>query len=569
MTNKRRAVPGVHPYDGPAGGWGALKATAIAVRTQMDAFEAPATLLRTNQPDGFDCPGCAWPDKEHKSTFQFCENGAKAVTWEATTKRVTPAFLAANTVTSLLAKSDFELEGYGRLTHPLVYDRASDTLRPVAWEQAFARIGEILRGLQPDEVEFYTSGRASNEAAWLFQLYAREYGTNNFPDCSNMCHESTSVGLPQSIGIGKGTVSLDDFDQTELVISIGHNPGTNHPRMMGTLHELSRRGVPIIVFNPLRERALERFADPQNVMEMATRRSTPIASTYYQVRAGGDAAALKGIMKALVDADRAAPGALDHDFIAQHTQGFDAYVQDLETSTVIFAKNENVVRPIASISKLMTAVVVVDANLPMDEMLEITDDDVDGLKHTTSRLRVGTKLSRGDMLHLALMSSENRAANALGRHYPGGLPAFVAAMNAKAQSLGMTSTRFIEPTGLSSDNVSSPHDLARLLRAASQRPLIHRYSTDTEYEVEINNRTQTFRNTNLLVRKPDWDIKVSKTGYINEAGECLVMLARINGRDLAIVLLDSQGKLSRIGDAVRIRRIVQSEVALASIQSGG
>ena len=246
-----------------------------------------------------------------------------------------------------------------------------------------------------------------------------------------------------------------------------------------------------------------------------------------------------------------------------------AYVQDLETSTVIFAKNENVVRPIASISKLMTAVVVVDANLPMNEMLEITDEDVDGLKHTTSRLRVGTKLSRGDMLHLALMSSENRAANALGRHYPGGLPAFVAAMNAKAQALGMTSTRFIEPTGLSSDNVSSPHDLARLLRAASQRPLIHRYSTDTEYDVEVNNRTQTFRNTNLLVRKPDWDIKVSKTGYINEAGECLVMLARINGRDLAIVLLDSQGKLSRIGDAVRIRRIVQNEVAMASIQPGG
>ncbi|WP_313696742.1 D-alanyl-D-alanine endopeptidase [Achromobacter sp.] len=246
-----------------------------------------------------------------------------------------------------------------------------------------------------------------------------------------------------------------------------------------------------------------------------------------------------------------------------------AYVQDLETSTVIFAKNENVVRPIASISKLMTAVVVVDANLPMDEMLEITDEDVDELKHTTSRLRVGTKLSRGDMLHLALMSSENRAANALGRHYPGGLRAFVAAMNAKAQSLGMTNTRFIEPTGLSSNNVSSPHDLARLLRAASQRPLIHRYSTDTEYEVEINNRTQTFRNTNLLVRKPDWDIKVSKTGYINEAGECLVMLARINGRDLAIVLLDSQGKLSRIGDAVRIRRIVQSEVAMASIGAGG
>lgn len=239
-----------------------------------------------------------------------------------------------------------------------------------------------------------------------------------------------------------------------------------------------------------------------------------------------------------------------------------AYVQDLGSSTVLFAKNEDVVRPIASISKLMTAVVVVDANLPMNEILEVTDEDVDSIKRTTSRLKVGTRLSRGDMLHLALMSSENRAAHALGRHYPGGLDAFVAAMNAKAQSLGMTNTRFVEPTGLSSDNVSSPHDLARLLRAASQRPLIHRYSTDSEYDVEIDNRTQTFRNTNLLVRKADWDIKISKTGFINEAGECLVMLARINGRDLAIVLLDSQGKLSRIGDAVRLRRIVQSDVAM-------
>ena len=242
-----------------------------------------------------------------------------------------------------------------------------------------------------------------------------------------------------------------------------------------------------------------------------------------------------------------------------------AYVQDLETSTVLFAKNDNVVRPIASISKLMTALVVVDANQPMDQMLEITDDDVDTLKHTTSRLRVGTRLNRGDMLHLALMSSENRAAHALGRNYPGGLPAFVEAMNRKARALGMTSTHFVEPTGLSSQNVSSPRDLARLLRAASQRPLIHRYSTDDQYEVDVANRTQVFRNTNLLVRKPDWDIKVSKTGYINEAGECLVMLARINGRDVAMVLLDSQGKLSRIGDAVRLRRILQSDVAMAML----
>ncbi|WP_337014695.1 FdhF/YdeP family oxidoreductase [Leclercia sp. AS011] len=328
MSNNRRAVPGIHHYAGPAGGWGALKATAIAVRTQMDAFDAPATLLRTNQPDGFDCPGCAWPDKEHKSTFQFCENGAKAVTWEATTKRVTPAFFAEHSVSTLWAKSDFELEGYGRLTHPMKYDPQSDTFRPVEWDEAFAQIGEVLRGLAPNQVEFYTSGRASNEAAFLYQLFARELGTNNFPDCSNMCHQATSVGLPRSIGIGKGTVSLEDFDHTELVISIGHNPGTNHPRMMGTLHELARRGVPIIVFNPLRETALERFADPQNVREMATYSATDIASTYYQVKAGGDAAALKGIAKHLLVLD-----ALDHDFIASQTQGFAAFAADIAATS--------------------------------------------------------------------------------------------------------------------------------------------------------------------------------------------------------------------------------------------
>lgn len=328
MSNNRRAVPGIRHYAGPAGGWGALKATAIAVRTQMDAFDAPATLLRTNQPDGFDCPGCAWPDKEHKSTFQFCENGAKAVTWEATTKRVTPEFFSEHTVSALWAKSDFELEGYGRLTHPMKYDPQSDTFRPVEWDEAFARIGEVLRGLAPNQVEFYTSGRASNEAAFLYQLFARELGTNNFPDCSNMCHQATSVGLPRSIGIGKGTVSLEDFDHTELVISIGHNPGTNHPRMMGTLHELARRGVPIIVFNPLRETALERFADPQSVREMATYSATNIASTYYQVKAGGDAAALKGIAKHLLVLD-----ALDHDFIATQTQGFAEFAADIAATS--------------------------------------------------------------------------------------------------------------------------------------------------------------------------------------------------------------------------------------------
>jgi molybdopterin-dependent oxidoreductase alpha subunit len=300
----------------------------------MDLTEAPILLMRTNQPTGFDCPGCAWPDKEHRSTFQFCENGAKAVTWEATSKRVPPEFFEQHTVSSLLQRSDFELESLGRLTHPMVYDAASDKYLAVEWQQAFERIGEILRTYEsPNQVEFYTSGRASNEAAYLFQLFAREFGTNNFPDCSNMCHEATSVGLPRSIGMGKGSVSLADFDETELIISMGHNPGTNHPRMMGTLHEASRRGVPILVFNPLRERALERFADPQNPIEMATYSSTPIASTYYQVRAGGDAAALKGIMKALLELEATVGGVLDHAFIAEHTEGFPAMARDLEEST--------------------------------------------------------------------------------------------------------------------------------------------------------------------------------------------------------------------------------------------
>ncbi len=328
----RREVPGVKPYDSPAGGWGALRATANAVREQMNVSRSPL-LLHTNQPDGFDCPGCAWPDKDHTSAFQFCENGAKAVTWEATKRRAPPEFFAAHTVHELLQWSDHRLENEGRLTHPMAYDAVADKYVAIGWDEAFARIGAVLNALpDPNAAEFYTSGRTSNEAAFLYQLFAREYGTNNFPDCSNMCHEATSVGLPKSIGIGKGTVSLDDFDACDLIIAMGHNPGTNHPRMMGTLHEASRRGVPIIVFNPMRERALERFADPQDAVEMATLGSTPIASSYHQVKVGGDGAALLGIMKALVGLDRAGGGnadVLDHEFIATHTHGFAALLEDL------------------------------------------------------------------------------------------------------------------------------------------------------------------------------------------------------------------------------------------------
>lgn len=242
------------------------------------------------------------------------------------------------------------------------------------------------------------------------------------------------------------------------------------------------------------------------------------------------------------------------------------YVQDLSSSAVLYSRNEDVSRPIASISKLMTAIVIVDSGLSMSEVIEVTDDDVDMVKHSRSRLAVGTKLSRADMLHLALMSSENRAANALGRTYPGGLPAFVKAMNAKAQELGMTRSQFVEPTGLSSDNISTPRDLVKMLQAAAARDAIHRYTTDQQYEVKFKSgRTTLFRNTNMLVANHDWDIRVSKTGYINEAGQCLVMVARINNRDTAIVLLNAEGKSTRIGDAIRIRQLVQrKELAQAT-----
>ncbi|WP_454883816.1 FdhF/YdeP family oxidoreductase [Sphingomonas oryzagri] len=319
---------GVADYSGPAGGWGALRAVARAVRDQMGASTDTRALLQMNQPDGFDCPGCAWPDPKHASSFEFCENGAKAVTWEATAKRVDPDFFAQHTVSELWNWSDHALEDAGRLTHPLRYDAASDRFLPLTYDEAFARIGAVMRSLDhPDEAEFYTSGRASNEAAFLYQLYAREFGTNNFPDCSNMCHEATSVGLPMAIGVGKGTVTLDDFDECDAIFCIGHNPGTNHPRMLSTLRDASRRGVPIVVANPMRERGLERFKSPQHPTEMLLPRDTALASAYHLVKVGGDAAMLKGMMKRLFERD-----VLDHAFIAAETTGFDALTADIEAT---------------------------------------------------------------------------------------------------------------------------------------------------------------------------------------------------------------------------------------------
>lgn len=233
-----------------------------------------------------------------------------------------------------------------------------------------------------------------------------------------------------------------------------------------------------------------------------------------------------------------------------------ALVLDQDTNEILFSKNSEAVLPIASLTKLMTAVVVAEAHQPLDEVLTITQDDVDTEKHSGSRLRVGTQLTRGEMLNLALMASENRAANALGRHYPGGVDAFVTAMNSKAQALGMTDTRYVEPTGLSSRNQSSARDLGTLVKAAYDHQIIRDLSTMPEHRVAVGKRQINFRNTNLLVRNPTWDIGLQKTGYISEAGRCLVMQAQLAGRKLIMVFLDSTGKYSRIGDAERVRKWV-------------
>lgn len=328
-------VQGVSGYQGPAGGWGAVKAVTASVFSQKAVARDIIAMFRMNQVKGFDCPGCAWPDPEHRSSMELCENGVKAVSWETTSKKASPAFFRQHSVAELWNYSDYELENIGRLTHPLKYDRATDRWQAVEWQQAFAEIGERLRSYDsPEQVEFYTSGRTSNEAAFLYQLFAREYGSNNFPDCSNMCHGPTSAGLTQSIGMGKGTVELEDFEHCDLVICIGHNPGTNHPRMLTTLREVAQRGARIISINPLAERGLERFSFPQSPTDMLKGHSTVLSNDYYQLKMGGDASLLKGVMKALIEMDEARillgqQPCLDRAFLAEHTQGYQALYDDL------------------------------------------------------------------------------------------------------------------------------------------------------------------------------------------------------------------------------------------------
>jgi molybdopterin-dependent oxidoreductase alpha subunit len=317
-------------YKGPAGGWGALRSVARQLLQHRIAAKGTRTLLSANQPDGFDCPGCAWPDRAHTSSFEFCENGVKAVASEATAERATPERVGAHTVSDLRSWTDHDLEALGRLTEPMVYDAATDRYQRIDWDAAFALVAQHLQALaSPDEAIFYTSGRTSNEAAFLYQLFVREFGTNNFPDCSNMCHEPSGVGLTRSVGVGKGTVTLADFELADCILIFGQNPGTNHPRMLGELRAAARRGARILSFNPLRERGLERFADPQSPVEMLSGGATTISSDYFQLKVGGDIAVLTGLIKHLFEMDETArvlglPPVLDVAFLAEHTEGLEA-----------------------------------------------------------------------------------------------------------------------------------------------------------------------------------------------------------------------------------------------------
>ena len=326
----------VRPYHHAAAGFGAIASTVRHAMHEMGVLRSVSTLMKVNQTNGFDCPGCAWPEPgaDHRSSAEFCENGAKAVAAEATTRRVGPDFFRQWSVPRLLEQSDYWLEAQGRLTHPMVLREGADHYEPISWDDAFGLLGRELRALKsPDEAIFYTSGRTSNEAAFLYQLMVRKFGTNNLPDCSNMCHESSGVGLGETIGVGKGTVSLDDFALADAVFVIGQNPGTNHPRMLSALESAARRGCHIVSINPLHELALDRFSHPQDVRDLLTG-GTSIAELFLPVRVNGDVALLKGIMKEVLAEERARPGkVLDRAFLAEHTSGFEPFAADLDAAS--------------------------------------------------------------------------------------------------------------------------------------------------------------------------------------------------------------------------------------------
>ncbi|MEU1491076.1 FdhF/YdeP family oxidoreductase [Streptomyces sp. NPDC005775] len=313
-------APQVEPAQHSAAGLPAVAHSLRIAQQQMGVRRTAQTLLKVNQKDGFDCPGCAWPEGDKRHTAEFCENGAKAVAEEATLRRVTPDFFAAHPLADLATRSGYWLGQQGRITQPMYLPEGADRYEAVTWERAFAVIAEELGALaSPDEALFYTSGRTSNEAAFLLQLFAREFGTNNLPDCSNMCHESSGSALTETIGVGKGSVSLEDLHHADLIIVAGQNPGTNHPRMLSALEKAKSAGAKIISVNPLPEAGLERFKNPQTPLGMA--KGTALNDLFLQIRIGGDQALFRLLNKMILDTE----GAVDETFVAAHTHGYEEF----------------------------------------------------------------------------------------------------------------------------------------------------------------------------------------------------------------------------------------------------
>tara|TARA_B100000787_G_scaffold48325_1_gene34749 strand:+ start:34353 stop:36647 length:2295 start_codon:yes stop_codon:yes gene_type:complete len=318
-------------------GYKAIKSAISHIKDEVGLLKGIGLLANLNQKDGFDCPGCAWPDPDEKRAFlaEYCENGAKAVAEEATKNRVSPMFFATHSISKLSKLSDYEIGKKGRITHPVVVYEGKDHYEEISWKEAFKMIGNELKLLpSPNEAVFYTSGRTSNEAAFLYQLFVRKFGTNNLPDCSNMCHESSGAALTETLGIGKGSVTLDDFNHAELVIVMGQNPGTNHPRMLSALGETKKRGGKIITINPLPEVGLMRYNDPQNPIKWIGK-GQKLTDIFLQVKINGDVALLKIILKLLWEKEQDNPNSVfDHQFINSKTIGYDDFIKDLENSSI-------------------------------------------------------------------------------------------------------------------------------------------------------------------------------------------------------------------------------------------
>ncbi|MGI8406248.1 MAG: FdhF/YdeP family oxidoreductase [Thermomicrobiales bacterium] len=326
--------PSQKDYHHPAAGWGAALSVGKVLLHQRELNEAPRIIFKMNQEDkGFDCPGCAWPD-DARVRMDICENGIKHATWEMTPKRAGREFFAEHSVTELMEWSDFALEDEGRLTEPMVYDPATDHYVPIDWADAFNLVGQTLRGLDsPDKAAFYTSGRLGNEASFLYQWFVREYGTNNFPDCSNMCHQASGVALRASLGTGKGTVDLEDWEKADAIFLLGVNAASNGPRMLTYLAEASRRGAKVVHINPLIEAGATRTIVPHEIVDMALFRATSVSSLNVQPRIGGDAALLRGVAKALFEMAQDDPEAIDQLFIERYTHGFAEYRATCEEVT--------------------------------------------------------------------------------------------------------------------------------------------------------------------------------------------------------------------------------------------